>query len=121
MRIIVRKMRFQYWRKDNARIFGYQLAHSTVNNSTDCSNRSDGPRWVDFAFFRSARTAWKAFLEFSGCGRVRNAFPDEISVQTVAKQARWSRLKVISQKRTICTSRSRDNGSQARSWTHMYT
>ena len=69
-----------------------------------------GPRWVDFAFFRSARTAWNAFSGFSGCGRVRNAFPDEISVQTVAKQARWSRLKPVSQKETICSPGSYDIG-----------
>ena len=35
------------------------------------------------------------FLEFSGYRRMPNAFPDEISAQTVAKRARQSRLKPI--------------------------
>ena len=82
----------QGYRKDILEFRRLPRALSNVNNSTDCSNRSDwasiGELWVHFHYFRVVKTASEVFLEFSGYRRMPNAFPDEISVQTVAKRAR---------------------------------
>ena len=82
----------QGYRKDILELGRLSRAHLFVNNGTDWSNRSDGASigelLVHFHYFRVVKTASEVFLEFSGYRRMPNAFPDEISVQTVAKRAR---------------------------------